>query len=180
MNYSEQLKNPASLRYIDKIVDKVFEHPEDFEELFSLIFISDVEIAWRAAWACQKISIKRKNWFDHDKAVKLCQRVITLNHGGVRRGCLSVLINIDISACISVEMINFCFDNMLSPKAPVAVQALSMKFLLKVCEFEPDFASELLFSLENADYSLYTAGFNSTRKNTIRALNQYLKNSAGN
>lgn len=177
MDYFVQLKNPASLRYIDSIAAHAIDHPGEFEPLYDLIFDRDTDVAWRAAWACQKISCKRKSWFDEKKQIQLCNHILNTNHGGIRRGCMSILINTEMPDHISVEMINFCFDSMLSPKSPISVQALSMKFLLRVCEKEPDFAAELYACLENADSSMYTPGFSSTRRNTLKVLSsKYLKN----
>jgi hypothetical protein len=60
---------------------------------------------------------------------------------------------------------------MVSPKSPIAVQALSMKMLYSICEKEPDLKPELIAYLENIDFECYSPGFNSTRRNIIKKLN---------
>lgn len=171
MDYREQLKNPASLRYIDKLVRDIYEQPEDFAVLYRLIFDEDKNVAWRAAWAVEKISEKHVNWFSEENFLELVNLILIKNHGGIQRGCLSMLLNLPLPNQIPVEFINFCFDSMISPKSPIAVQALSMKMLLRITQKEPDFRQELIAYLENIDFESYSAGFKSTRRNVLKALN---------
>ena len=171
MDYREQLKNPASLRYIDKLAQNVVDVPAEFSTAYSLIFDTDLNIAWRAAWLCQKISIKYPHWFTEKQFQELASLSVTTMHGGLQRGCLSILNNLEFPNAISVDFLNSCFDKMISPKSPIAVQALSMKILLRICIKEPDFIPELKAYLENIDYENYSAGFNSTRKNVLKVLN---------
>lgn len=171
MCYREQLKNPASLRYIDKLVQDVFNNPNGFKQVYSLVFDSDMNIAWRAAWACQKISEKHPEWFDESQFNELTTLSISTTHSGLQRGCLSILNNLTLPTPIRVDLINACFDWMISPKSAIAVQALSMKILFSICLKEPDLKSELKAYLEDIDSECYSAGFNSVRKKTLSRLN---------
>jgi len=171
MNYRDQLKNPASLRYIDKLVEVVFDNPTDSDSIYLLIFDADLNVAWRAAWSCEKISEKHVDWFNDVHFEELVKLFVSTNHGGLQRGCLSILNNLPLPNLIPVELINTCFDRMVSLKSPIAVQALSMKMLLRICKKEPDFVPELKAYLENIDAGSYSAGFNSTRKNVLKTLN---------
>jgi hypothetical protein len=172
MDYREQLKHPASLRYIDKIALEVIQQPTDFQLLYSLVFDADNNVAWRAAWACEKVSEKHAHWYSDQHFNELSQLFISTKHEGLQRGCLSILSNVRLPESIPVDFINICFDRMVSLKSPIAVQALSMRMLLRICRQEPDFIPELKAYLENVDYESYSAGFNSTRKNVLKALNQ--------
>jgi hypothetical protein len=169
-DYREQLKNPASLRYIDKLVLSIYDQPAEFPAFFQLLFDKDKNIAWRAAWACQKISEKHPEWFTSAHFFDLSTLVVRTSHGGLQRGCLSVLNNIPLPDPLPVDLINACFNWMSSAKAPIAVQALSMKLLANICKKEPDFTPELIAYLENIDYERCSAGFRSTRKNVLKAL----------
>jgi hypothetical protein len=171
MDYRSQLANPASLRYIDKLVLDIYSNPSDLQQVYLLIFDTDLNIAWRAAWACQKISEKHADWFTEEHFNGISNLTISTKHGGLQRGCSSILLNLKLPNPIPVELINICFERMLSPKSPIAVQAHSMKLLLMICKKEPDFIPELKATLENIDYENYSAGFNSTRKNVLKALN---------
>ncbi|HEY6914170.1 MAG TPA: hypothetical protein VI413_05790 [Paludibacter sp.] len=171
MDYRDQLKNPASLRYIDKLVEVVIANPVDFETIYLLIFDADLKVAWRAAWSCEKISEKHVDWFNDMHFNELVKLFISTKHEGLQRGCISILNNLPLPNLIPVDLINICFERMVSLKSPIAVQALSMKMLLRICKNEPDFIPELKAYLENIDPGSYSAGFNSTRKNVLKALN---------
>lgn len=170
MDYREYLLTPLSKLYVDKLVARVVNEPARFDELFQLIFDSNEKIAWRAAWACHKISEKQPAWFSEAKISELTTFIITSKHDGVLRGCLSILNQVDFRNSITVDLINVCFDRMLSPSTSIAVQALSMKILYKICIVEPDFKTELMAYLENLDVECYSKGFQSTRKNILNAL----------
>ena len=170
MDYRTHLQHPLSLRFIDKLVDEVFLFPTDFPIVYQLIFDSDDKVSWRAAWACQKISEKHPEWFFVQHFLGLAKLSISTRHGGLQRGCLSILNNLPFPDPIPVDLINACFDWMTSAKSSIAVQALSMKVLVRICKVEPDFVHELIACLENVDYESYSPGFKSIRKNALKVL----------
>ncbi|MDD3320446.1 MAG: hypothetical protein PHS59_03285 [Paludibacter sp.] len=171
MDYREQLARPLSKHFVDIIVYEVLSHPDDFNLVYQLIFDVDKKVAWRAAWACQKISEKKPEWFTEKHFNELADRCISTKHGGLQRACLSILYNIEMPDSIPVLLINSCFEWMVSPRYPIAVQAYSMKLLYRICLKEPDFIPELKAYLENMHPEDYSAGFISSRKNTLNLLN---------
>lgn len=171
MDYREHLHRPLSLHYVDFLVQEIFANPSDFKIIYQLIFDSDEKVAWRAAWACQKISEKYPEWFSEKEFAELVSLAMKTKHGGVHRGCMSILKNLNLPDSIPVEFINSCFDWMISPKSPIAVQALSIRMLYSICMKEPDFKPEFIAYLENIDYECYSPGFISTRKNVLKLLN---------
>jgi len=170
MDYREHLCNPLSKLFVDQLVLEVYTNPSDFERVYKLIFDQDEKVAWRAAWACQKISEKHPKWFLDKQFYELAALTISSSHGGIKRGCLSVLKNISLPNEIPVDFINSCFEWMVSAKSPIAVQALSMKILYRICKVEPDFCPELIAYLENVDFEDFSPGFRSTRNNILKAL----------
>lgn len=171
MDYRERLSRPLSKLYIDHLVLEIFSNPSDFDAIYLLIFDPDEKVRWRAAWACQKISEKYPLWFNDQHFLELANLALTTSHGGLHRGCLSIIKNISFPENIPVEFINACFDWMISPKYPIAVQALSMKIVYSICLREPDFIHEFRACLENVDVECYSPGFKSTRKNILKQLN---------
>jgi len=170
MDYRDQLLRPVSRHFVDHLVEQVYTNPSDFEHVYQLIFDSEIKVAWRAAWACQKISEKYPDWFTDVHFRELSKLSISTSHGGLRRGCLSMLNNLSLPDPIPVEFINACFDWMASLKSPIAVQSLSMKMLFRICHSLPDFKPELRAYLENIDTTAYSPGFNSTRTNVLKEL----------
>jgi energy-converting hydrogenase Eha subunit E len=170
MDYREHLIRPLSRHFVDQLVQEIFINPADSKIIYQLIFDREVKVAWRAAWACQKITEVHPEWFSDAQFNELASLAISTVHGGLQRGCLSTLLNLPIPNSIQVEFINACFEWMVSLKSPIAVQAVSMKILYRICCIEPDFKPELRACLENVEASAYSAGFNSTRKNVLNLL----------
>ena len=170
MDYRTHLLRPLSRHFVDILVQEIFVNPSDAVLIYRLIFDTDVTVAWRAAWAYQKISEKHPDWLNDLQFLEIATLAISTSHGGLKRGCLSILNNLPVPNPIPVDFINACFDWMVSPKSPIAVQALSMKMLYRICVIEPAFKTEIIAYLENIDPNDYSAGFNSTRKNVLKAL----------
>ena len=170
MDYRAHLLLSLSKRYIDQLALEVFIHPETFASIYELIFDTDTTVAWRAAWACQKISEKHPELFTDKHFNELAAFTIASSHNGIKRGCLGILNNLPLPQPIQVELINACFDWMTSTKSAIAVQALSLKLLYKFCLTEPDLIPELVAYLENFDNEGLSPGMLSTRRNIIKLL----------
>ncbi|MDO9152392.1 MAG: hypothetical protein Q7U47_01565 [Paludibacter sp.] len=93
MNLREQLKNPASLGYIDILIQHVIGNSDLFEELYTLMFDQDKDIAWRAGWACDKISRKHPEYFTELKKNKILDAIPQEHHNGKLRSFLSLMNN---------------------------------------------------------------------------------------
>lgn len=152
------------------MVQNIFENPDDFQIVYQLVFDSDKTVAWRAAWACTKISERTPEWFSEQQVQEIIVFALSVSSNSLLRGCLAIILNLPLPQNISVHFINACFDWMISPKFPIAVQSLSMKIMFEICQKQPDFSSELKVYLENVDTSCFSAGFNSTRKNILKKL----------
>ena len=171
MEIRTQLKNPASIRYIENIAQSVLENPVEFENVVALMFDTDTDVAWRAGWVCDKISRKHPQLFTNELIQKIADSLLTVKHHGIRREYLCLLNNLQLPDEISVELINQLFEWMIMPKADVSAQVISMKLLHKISQKQPDFKQELQAYLENISPADYTPGFNATRKNILKLLN---------
>ncbi|HLP04286.1 MAG TPA: hypothetical protein VK152_02550 [Paludibacter sp.] len=170
MDYIEYLLHPASRLYIDKLAEIIIGNPEEFEQLYWTMFHPDPKVSWKAAWACEKISEKFSSWFTPGKQAEIIQLAIETKHSGLRRGCLSILMNLPLPEPIPVDFINACFEWMVSPGSAIAVQALSMKMLYRVCEKEPDFKQEFQLYLETINPGDYSKGVMSVKKHMLKKL----------
>lgn len=168
--YKAAFSKPLSKNFLDEIIARIEQNPSDFEIVYALIFDEKIKIAWRAAWAIEKISEKHPGWFSDRQISELTELSIKLNHDGLNRLCLSVLLNVKLQNPVSVEFINRCFDCIVSGKFAVAVQVLSMKLLYRICTIEPDLKNELKLTLENIDTSQLSAGYLSARKNILKKI----------
>lgn len=170
MDYRALLSQPLSKDFVDKLVQNIFENPDDFQILYQLVFDTDKTVAWRAGWACTKISEKHPEWFSEKLVLEIMEYSLSVSSASVLRGCLAMILNVLLPENVPVHFINACFDWMISPRFPIAVQSISMKILFEICQKQPDFNAELKAYLDNIDVNCYSAGFNSTRKNILKKL----------
>lgn len=170
MDYREQLKNPASIGFIDLIVDDAL-RTERTDEIFELAFDEDKSVAWRAGWAFDKICRKNPAKLGNEERLhRVMDAAVRETHNGMIRSFLCIINDFDIPSEVSVDFINSCFDRMVSPKVDVSHQVLSMKILYKICLKEPAFMPEFMAYLDNVSTSDYTPGFNSTRRKILKQL----------
>ncbi len=142
-----------------------------FETSFRLMLEAETRVAWHAAWVLDKTSRKNPEMFDEKKTNMLLKFALTNKHSGLQRLTFSILHNLPLHEPISVEFINLCIEQMISPQTAIAVQALSMKMMLRICAIEPDFIPEMQAILENIDENGYSVGFRAMRKKSIKLLN---------
>ncbi|MDR2825155.1 MAG: hypothetical protein LBB41_08165 [Prevotellaceae bacterium] len=168
----EILSRRMSKREIMQIVSEITMQSSDFYELFDSIFRNenkkDERIAWHAAWVIDHISRQNSACFSNEMKVKLSDFSPTVGKDGHLRLCLSILLNIGLPDEVSGDFINFCFQNILNEKTAVAVRALSIKLLSKICKTEPDLINELTAVLQNINYQNSTAGMKAVVQNFFK------------
>ncbi len=169
-NYQEYLARPISKLLLHRVVDAVGVYPEDFDTIYALITNADTKISWRAAWACQKVFEKYPGFME-GKQEELIRMVMKSNHSGTRRILLSILLELPIAAPLPVDLLEFCFANMLDPDQAIAIQSLCIKMAYKLCLLEPELLPELKLYLEHAEPEYYSPGVKNCIRNTLKALN---------
>ncbi|MDL2262860.1 hypothetical protein LJC11_05105, partial [Bacteroidales bacterium OttesenSCG-928-I21] len=150
----------------DYAANWALENPENFEELYQLIFSENAKVAWRAAWVLEKSQLKHSEIFT-DKITEIISSLPHFKHDGSKRCLLLIIMRSPLPDPIPVDLINICFDWMMSAKESVAVQVNSMKILDKICEQEPDLRHEMNMCL-SGDLSDYSKGFQTTAKNILK------------
>lgn len=175
MHFRSILSSSTSLKTVNLIRDEVLDQPKRFAELFELIFEEKPNIAWRAAWAAEKVSEKESHFFTEIEILRLINHSLIVKHGGLQRSILSILINLPLPENLPVEFINACFERTISTSQPVAVQVLSMRMLQRVAEKEPAFIPEIIATLENVDLTAMSAGYVAARRNIMTRLLKRLK-----
>lgn len=125
-------------------------------QLVQLARSEEMPLAWHAWWLCEHIAKQSPTAFAPHQADVISELVGT-KHEGKMRLTLNVLANTRTDGEISVPLLNFCLDNMLSPSRSVAVQACCMKLAFRLCRQEPSLLPELRILLGEADPSQLTA-----------------------
>ncbi len=168
-DFKEALEGALGRKYIDDIVKQVTDSPARFDELYALTKHEEEKIAWRAAWACEKLSILAPSLFT-GMGEELMQRAMQCTHGGIRRLLLNILHHLPVSNPVNVAFFDFCLNGMRSPSESTAGKAVCMKLAYDICLAEPELMSELEAYLENMEPEYYTAAVQCTRKNILKKL----------
>ena len=179
MDYEAVISHRLTKEEVLIVRDELISEKESFSDFFQLIFQKPVKTAWQVAWICEKVSEADVTMFTDEDYHQLMDFTLTNNEDGLQRLCLSIILNLPLRKPVSVEFINLCFDQMISPRKPVGVQVLSMKILRKICIAVPDLGDELLVILENTDDLTYSPGFISARKHVIKSLKTNIKGGFG-
>ncbi|WP_455671486.1 hypothetical protein [Phocaeicola sp.] len=168
-DFKKALTGALGRKYIDSIVEQVINSPARFADLYALTKHEDEKIAWRATWACEKLSIELPSLL-MDLREELMQRSMQCPHGGIRRLLLNAILHLPVLEPINVPFLDFCLNGMLSPAESVAGQAVCMKLAYALCLKEPELMSELQAYLENMEPEYYTAAVQCTRNNILKKI----------
>ena len=146
--FRNTLAVPIHKLSIDSLVQEVCLCPEYFEDIYRLTYDEKQTVSWR----------------------EIIQRLIDCTHDGSKRLLLSILYNIPIPTPISVDLLNYCLDHMLSPQESIGVQALSIRIAYLLCRKEPELLQELQLILENTELDFYSTGVRTTVRNTLKKI----------
>ena len=165
MDIQDFLLSSLSRANTDYAAHWATENSENFEELYQLMFFENPKIAWRAAWVMEKVQLLKPELFT-EKIPEIITALPTFQHDGSKRCLLLVVLRSPLPNPIPVELINFCFDLMMSKKTSIAIQANAMKVLDKICKQEPDLRNELELFLKD-DLSEYSKGFRASARKIL-------------
>ncbi len=167
--FEKELSEALSKKVIDAVVQSVMEQPALYDELYKLVESSDSKVAWRAAWALSHLCAKDSSFFTPERTKKIFSLLLETENESIQRTFLFIIEKLSL-ADYPVELINRCFEWMLAPQKPAAIQVYCMYILVNLCKQYPEFIDELVVSLENAETSFYSKGFVSARKNATKKL----------
>ena len=153
---------------LEEILLHISLHEEDFPVIFELIFDSDKQVAFRAAWTIEKVSAKWPQWFGENQISRCTDLCLTTKHTGMHRLLISILRYLPVPDPIPVNLYNALYYWMLQPGFSIGVQSLSMKLLHKYAKTNPDLLQEFLIILEQTDPSEYTPAFYASRINILK------------
>lgn len=171
MNYRELLSSPLYRNSFEIALQDVKTSIDTFNEVYNLMFDKNEKMAARAAWLCEKVSEQLPGYFSEQALPQIMELSIKASYNGLQRLTLTILLNLGLPDEVSVDFINVCFERMISPKYPTAVQVLSMKILYELTKSEPDFRSELQSYLDTIEIENYSVGYQTARRNIMKKLN---------
>jgi hypothetical protein len=170
MDYYSELNKTLSLRLLEPIVQSAAQNTDEFEILFELISSENSKVAWRAAWACEKITKLKPNYFLPNHVDIIVQTAISTDNNGLLRTCLVILNSLSKPDTIDVDLMNACYTWLVIETSPIAVKAIALKILYRFCLIEPDLKSELLANIEYLDTISLSPAMQSSKRNILKKL----------
>lgn len=159
---------------IEQTANYVAEEEERINGLLQLTQEEDLVLSWHAWWVCDHLAKQDPTIFEKHRE-SIISILLQSNHEGKQRLMLNVLMNTIDQENVSVPLLNFCFDNMLSPRKSVAVQACCMKLAYQLSLKEPELLPELKATLENAEPSFLTPATQSALRKILKELSKRKK-----
>jgi len=132
----------------NKVVSWVGNSQQRFDELFNLFLNSEYRINQRAAWPVSYCVI------DHPEFIKKHFSKLVSNlkkpklHDAVKRNTLRLLQHIDIPKRFHGQLMDQCFNYILSPTEPVAIKAFSLTVLQNLSRQYPEIKNEVKLVIE--------------------------------
>ena len=116
-DFKKALEGTLGRKHIDNIVDQVASSPDRFDALYTLTQHEETRIAWRATWACEKLSLLLPSLL-MDKREELMLRAMQCPHDGTRRLLLNILHHLPVPKPVNAAFFDFCLQACyLLPKA---------------------------------------------------------------
>mgnify|MGYP001258166669 FL=1 len=143
MNLEEILINEHSKTTCDKIVHWVGNNQHRFDQLFSLFIGNDPLLAQRASWPLGYAAVANPCLIDkHFK--ELLENVKKKGvHNAIKRNTVRILQDISIPEDFQGDVMNLCFDYLMSPEEKPAIKAFSLTVLQNLSVQYPEILPEL-------------------------------------
>jgi len=149
MDWENQLNHLFKELNKKEIVSFLSAHPIEISTLINVTSQSPERIAWRAAWIIDLL--------DRDKPELISPHIADLHiilkatpYNGVRRSLLKIINHHSPSSLEDGELLDKCFQWMITPTVPTAVRAHAMQYISQLLPSYPDLKREFELCLETA------------------------------
>jgi hypothetical protein len=167
--FEAYLSQTIRRKEIDFLVAVVASDPKRLHELICLVEHENQQTGWHAAWCLEKLFEKYPELFTYQMLDRITEIAIETKREGTRRLMLSILRTADLPVVLPVELINKAFEWILSEVSAIAVKALSIHYLLRVCKREPDLLPELQLCVSQLLDNTDSPGIRSVAKKVMKA-----------
>lgn len=145
-------------------------HPDHWPQVLEVVYNHpDPKAAFRALWACEKVSQRWPGWWTVDERARIKEMVLTSSHTGMLRLGISILNSLPIpEGDPDIVLINRLYDLMMQATIAVGVQAQAMRLLYALVKGNEDLLYEFWLVLDQAADDFNTPAFRSARKNLLK------------
>jgi len=169
----ELLMVEMSRRNTDLVADIILQKRALFDQLIHIFLRNEEPVSRRAAWVADTVSERHP-----DLLISHTERIIsslrTFRHDGLKRHALRMIRRSALSESCAGELMNTCFEWLLSPAEAVGAKVYCMDILYDLSEREPDLKKELRDSIEWR-MEEESAGFKAHGKKVLAKLSRDLR-----
>ena len=153
-----------------KIVNWVGDDQKRFDELFELFLNDEYRVVQRAGWPLSYCVMAHPE-FIQKKFGKLLKNLQKPGlHDAVKRNTVRLLQDISIPEKFQGDVMNICFDYIMSPTEKPAVKAFSLTVLENLSKIYPEIKQELKTVIEDRwDYE--SAAFKFRARKILKKIN---------
>lgn len=142
-----------------------------FAELMKIALGNDLELAAKASWAAIHTADKNQKLLD-PWIQKMISHLKTCPHHSIRRNFLRLFENITIPEKHQSELLDLCYQFLLSSKETIAVRVFSMTVILNITLLHPDLKNELQIVVEELLMNEKAPAIQSRGKRTLKLLSK--------
>ena len=164
----KQIAAPASKSNTLLITQYILDYPQILPSLYQLIWNCKKELQWKATWVLEHVFLDNQDLIS-PYLDDLIKRFNTIESDGAKRHIAKILSLSEITEKANGELINTCFDWLISELIPVAVKVHCMQILFNICETYPDLKQELKAVIEG-QISNNSIGFKSRANKLLKKL----------
>lgn len=168
MSFKDILSQRVEMEDIHEILRLTQQSDTHKQELYDLIFDNDDHIAASAAWVLTHFSPNDNRWL-YSKHDELIDEVLVCTDGSKRRLLLNLLYKQPFADPPRVDLLDFCFERMLSIQELPGVQSLCIKIAYELCLPIPELKQELKTTLDMMQGELKPAIY-CVRRNVLKAM----------
>lgn len=144
-------------------------HPNQWPEVLQQVFTHpEPKAAFRALWACEKVSQRWPGWWTEAQRNQVRTLVLNSTHTGMLRLGISILNSLPLDEEPDIELINRLYDLMMQATMPPGVQAQAMRLLYALVKENEDLLYEFWLVLDQAADDFNSPAFRATRKNLVK------------
>jgi hypothetical protein len=170
MNLREAINKEHSKSNCENIVNWIGKDQKRFDELVRLFLHDEYRVVQRAAWPMSEIALKHPQLVKKHLGKILQHAQQPGHHEAVKRNTVRLLQEMEIPGKYHGEVMNLCFDWLISPTEKPAVKAFSLTVLDNLSNQYPEIKQELKTIIEDR-WELETAAFHSRGRKILKKMN---------
>jgi len=165
------LSQRISLTDIRFILIEIQKDKDKISELFNLLLDEDEKVAYHCAWVISHFK-KEESKYLQDKSDLLIDDLLRTEHTGKRRLILSIIDKNRLGINpISVNLLNFCLEQMVMQSESSGVRSLCVKIAYELCSNTPELFQEFTLILETI-HNETSPAMRSIIKNTFKKIHK--------